>query len=79
MNDTTGYYRRCFSTTDGKKVLAHLVADMGLFDDDGDTALKNYAAKILKTCGFTNNPLRVEQLIDKCFEIPQVERKPNAE
>ena len=70
-DETQGYYRRCFSTPDGKKVLAHMLADMGMFDDLGEMHLKDYAAKIMKTCGFTDTPARVEQLIDKCFEIQQ--------
>jgi hypothetical protein len=78
MDDTRAYYRRCFSSTDGRKVLAHLLADMGLFDTTGDTELKNYAAKIMIRMGFTNTPYGVEQLIDKCFEIQQIERKPDA-
>lgn len=74
-DETKGYYRRCFSSPDGRKVLAHLLADMGMFDKDGDDVMRNYAAKIMNTCGFTDTMLRIEQLIDKCFEIEQTERK----
>jgi len=74
IDDHVGYYRRCFSSPDGMKVLAHLLADMGLFDEDGDVRLKNYAAKIMNTCGFTNGPFRMEQFVDACFTIQQIEQ-----
>ena len=75
MDEHRGCYRRCFSTHDGQKVLGHLLIDLGFFDEDGDATLKNYAAKIVKTLGFVDEPRKVSQFITKCFEISQAESK----
>ena len=54
-NTTTQYYRDCFGSDSGKKVLAHLLADMGFYDDNIQTvdemAVSNYARRILKRLG----------------------------
>ena len=70
-----GYYRRCFSSTDGKKVLAHMLFSLGYFSEDGPIELKNYAARLMSTLGFTDSFDRIEFFVDKCFEIQQTERK----
>lgn len=56
MDDLTlEYYRATFNTDSGKKVLAHLLADMGVFDSNLKTpeevAIANYAKKILIRLG----------------------------
>ena len=56
MDDLTlEYYRATFSTDSGKKVLAHLLADMGFWDSTIGTpeeiAVVNYAKKILMRIG----------------------------
>lgn len=47
-----GLYRKVFSSNEGKEVLAHILAELGMFDyvSDGseDVALKNYGTKLLK-------------------------------
>lgn len=65
-------YRRCFGTPDGRKVLGYMLIDMGYFDGRaGDSELRNYAAGLMQTLGFTDGPKKVEQLVEKCFEISQ--------
>lgn len=52
---TTDYYRTVFCGADGIKVLAHILADTGFFDDTLKTpeevALCNYGKRILKRLG----------------------------
>jgi hypothetical protein len=52
---TIRYYRDTFGTDSGKKVLAHLLADLGLYDNNLKTteeiALSNYAKTILMRLG----------------------------
>jgi hypothetical protein len=49
------YYRDCFSTPSGKRVLAHLLADMGYFDNNlkspEEVAVANYAKTLLVRLG----------------------------
>ena len=55
MDTTLAFYRDCFSTPSGKRVLAHLLADMGFFDNTIKTqeelAVCNYAKTILVRLG----------------------------
>ena len=56
MEDRTlDYYRDTFSTPSGKRVLAHLLADMGFYDSKiytvEEIAVANYAKKILIRLG----------------------------
>ena len=55
MDKTTDYYRVVFCSADGIKVLAHILADTGFFDDTIKTseeiALCNYGKRILKRLG----------------------------
>ena len=48
-------YRTCFSSDVGRRVLGHLLAEAGYFDDDLQTpeeiAVENYAKGILRRMG----------------------------
>ena len=67
-------YRECFSTAPGQKVLGHLLADMGFFDEDiktpEDRAVANYAGTILKNLGLFGDPSTIDSFVSKLFEIP---------
>lgn len=72
MNEHIKDYRECFSTAAGKKVLAHLLADMGFFDDNvkpEEIILQNYARKILKNLGILHIE-NVQGMVEKLFELP---------
>jgi hypothetical protein len=58
-DDTTvGNYRDTFCTESGKRVLAHMLADSGFFDDNIKTieeiAVLNYVKRILRRLGVIN-------------------------
>lgn len=59
-HDLISHYRRIFSTTEGKKVLLHMLAEMRAFDeisdDLGEIALKNYANRLLGILGGETKP-----------------------
>jgi hypothetical protein len=48
-------YRNTFGSNEGKVVLAHMLYELGLFEEVSlspeDMALKNYASRILRICG----------------------------
>jgi len=70
-------YRTCFSTDAGKRVLGHLLVEAGYFDTDvktpEETAVLNYAKKILKNMGLffekDNKIIGVDSFVNKLFEI----------
>ena len=54
--DLLQQYRNVFSSKEGPAVLAHMLYEMGLFEDmpsmtAEDAALKNYASRLLKILG----------------------------
>ena len=54
--DLLRQYRNVFSSKEGPAVLAHMLYEMGLFEDiqgmtQEDAALKNYASRLLKILG----------------------------
>lgn len=71
FNEHRKCYRRCFGTPDGRKVLANMLIDTGYFDTGGEPALRNYATRLLNTLGFVDVPTKIDQLVDKMFEIAQ--------
>ena len=74
INEHRECFRRCFGTPDGKKVLANLLIDMGFFDPNTESLeLRNYATQIVRTLGFCDTPNKVDQLVDKMFEVTQGE------
>lgn len=58
MTEETKTYRECFLAPAGKRVLTHLLMDMGFWDDNlstpQDIAVANYAKKIIKRLGCIN-------------------------
>ena len=74
-NDHRAYYRRCFGTPDGRRVLADMMIVMGYFDTGSEPALRNYATRLLNTLGFVDHPQKIDQLVEKMFEITQLEEK----
>ncbi|MCP4537791.1 MAG: hypothetical protein GY832_11660 [Chloroflexi bacterium] len=74
VNEHRECYRRCFSTPDGRKVLSNMLMDMGFFDQTvGDSAVRDYAAGIVRTLGIAETPGEVEQLVEKMFEVTPCE------
>lgn len=72
MKDITrAAYRTVFGSYEGQKVLAHLLTNLGYFDDNADTSLRMFANQLMAIMGFTDTPDKVEQFIEKCFEIQQ--------
>jgi len=47
----TADYMAAFSTPEGRRVLAHMMTELGFFDtvdDEGERILRNYAVRILR-------------------------------
>lgn len=61
-------YMACFSSNVGRRVLAHLMADAGVFDIDLKTseelAVENFAKKILVNMGIYGDTKKVQQITD---------------
>lgn len=53
LDDIVLYYRRVFSTNEGKFVLSHMLYELGLFNSTGNTPneLKTYGARLLEIIG----------------------------
>ena len=66
-------YRRSFGTPDGRKVLANILINSGLFDTGGEPVLHDNAVRLLNTLGFVDTPKKIDQLVEKMFEIQQEE------
>jgi hypothetical protein len=68
-------YRTCFSTNTGRRVLAHLLTNAGVFDTDiktpEETAVENYAKGILEIMGLfgKENVDKVQQITDAIINI----------
>lgn len=73
MDNQITDYRQTFMTDNGKRVLAHLLAEAGYFDCDLKTteelAVLNFAKNILKNMGICNTPDNIGQFVNKLFEI----------
>jgi hypothetical protein len=54
-NDLVKYYRNTFASVEGQTVLAHIMYELGLFQEISlspeDMALKNYASRLLNILG----------------------------
>jgi hypothetical protein len=65
--------RRVFNTPDGKKVLANIVVETGLFStinpqDEQMIALRNYGLSILARMGILVDK-NIDSLVDKMMEL----------
>ena len=72
-DDQVTSYRTFFVNDSGKRVLAELLTDAGLFDTDLSTpeeiAVENYAKKILHKMGICNTPESIMEYIQKLSEM----------
>ncbi|MCK5017531.1 MAG: hypothetical protein KAS32_10730 [Candidatus Peribacteraceae bacterium] len=69
---TIDYYRECFSTAQGKMVLANLLAEAKFFEytkTHDDMAVENFVKTILIKTG-TYHPDNLNGFVDKLFELP---------
>ena len=68
-------YKTCFSTNTGRRVLAHLLANAGVFDTGQKTteqaAVENFAKGILESMGLFGkaNLDKVQQITDAIINI----------
>jgi len=67
-------YREVFSTPKGKRVLAHMLTELGFFDEvDLDNkmaiSLQNYAKHLLYRCGLIRGDI-IYDFISLLFRIP---------
>lgn len=76
-------YRNTFSSPSGRKVLCHIVTELGLFDQvmetEADRVRGDYAKRLLMLCGIWQ-PQNIEAIMDFLFQIPiQEEKKDKSE
>lgn len=77
--DTVKAYRKVFSTPDGKKVLAHMLTELGFFDevpvdDVMAVSLQNYAKHLLARCGIIRGEV-IYDVVSMLFKIPYEEER----
>jgi len=73
-DETIELYRQVFSSPRGRKVFAHMVTELGLFDevepnDIGAVTLQNYAKHLCYRCGIYRGEI-VDEIIKNLFKIP---------
>jgi hypothetical protein len=60
VDTLVGQYRHLFSTRDGKDVFAHILYDLGVFSQTGNTEedviLRNYGMRLISILGGDNEP-----------------------
>ncbi len=69
---TVDYYRRCFTTEPGKRVLAHLLIEAKFFEGTHtpeEQAVENFVKGILTRTG-AYNMKNVDYYIDKLLSLP---------
>jgi len=71
--DIVKHYRNTFLSPSGKIVLAHMLTELGLFDQVLDTEAEkvraDYAKRILMLCGIWL-PDNIENVIEYLFKVP---------
>ena len=71
-------YRRTFNSGAGRKVLAHMLAEMHFFDEilatEEERVLANYARKLLNNLGIWND-LTIDELIGAFMQIAPKEEQ----
>jgi len=78
MSEQQIYYRQCFSTLSGRKVLTDMLMQSGYFDADltteGEIAVRNFMVSILYKMGVYNTADLEQQqrFVDKLFDIPLI-------
>lgn len=74
-NDLISQYRQVFSSRTGKDVLAHMLFDLGVFQEISagaeDVALKNFGLRLIKIlAGGEPNPESVDAFVTKLMKQP---------
>lgn len=75
VNQTLIDYKTCFTTNTGRRVLAHLLANAGVFDTNIKTteeaAVENFAKGILENMGLygKENIEKVQQITNAILDV----------
>lgn len=72
--DIVKLYREVFSSVNGKKVLGHILVELGFFDevvpgDEPAVALQNYSKHLLYRCGIFKAD-NIDFVMEALFKIP---------
>lgn len=73
-DNTTVFYRRCFSTDDGQRVLSNMLLEAGFFEElktSEEQAVENFMKVVLTKCGsygVNNLPEYVRNLMNMKME-----------
>lgn len=77
-HETMVEYRNVFGTENGRKVLAHMLTELGVFDtgytDAGSVALQDYGKRLLWRCGIWCAE-NMQDMINCFFKISVKERE----
>lgn len=73
-DDMISLYREVFSGINGKKVLGHMLVELGFFDevvpgDESAVALQNYSKHLLFRCGIFKAG-NIDFVMEVLFNIP---------
>ena len=73
-NDIMSLYREVFNSINGRKVLGHMLVELGFFDeavpgDEAEVALQNYAKHLLNRCGILS-AANIDFIMEVLFKIP---------
>lgn len=71
-------FRRVFSSSEGKKVLTYILADLGYFDeatDERSMVLQGYARRLLEIMGILHET-NAYGLVEKMFDLPVYDPPP---
>jgi len=72
-NELIREYRKTFLTASGRKVLAHMLTELGMFDQgtesDEERTRQDYGKRLLMFLGIWNEG-NIEQVVNKLISIP---------
>jgi hypothetical protein len=70
-------YRRVYETPDGRRVLAHVLTELGFFDtdvkDEREMGRQDYARRLLWMLGITDHE-NINRVIDSFLKLPVITR-----
>ncbi len=73
MDSQVTDFRTCFGTDAGRRVLALILAEVGVFDDDlktpEDMGKRNFGSWILRQMGICKTPESIMELTNKFMEM----------
>ena len=78
IEDVTKYYQNTFTTKSGRKVLAHMLAELKFFSTvqtEEEIALQNYAKNLLSNLGILTAD-NVSRLTEALLTVPPKDHKP---